>query len=98
MTALQDDDVRHIAKLARLHIEEKDVSTYAKELGAILQFVEQLQEVDTTDVQATAQVTGLRNAFRSDEVETSSNPDALLQCSPLPVIEHQIQTPSTHES
>lgn len=99
MTALSDDDVKHIAKLARLNIDDAEVQTYAKELSAILDFVTQLQEVDTKDVEATAQITGLQNSFREDEVDTSSvEPDDLLDCSPLPIVEHQIQTPSTHES
>lgn len=99
MTTLQDDDVRHIATLARLHLKDDEVQTYAKELSAILDFITQLQEVDTTNVQATAQVTGLHNALREDEVQTSAaSPEALLECSPLPIIERQIQTPSTHES
>lgn len=99
MTHLSDDDVKHIAKLARLNLEDKEVPKYAEELSAILDFIAQLQEVDTKGVEATAQVTGLRNSFRDDEVlESSVSPDDLLDCSPLPVIEHQIQTPSTHES
>ena len=99
MATLSDDDVRHIAKLARLHISDDEIPKYAKELSSILDFVDQLQEVDTSSVDATAQVTGLQNAFREDKVlESPADADALLECSPLPIVEHQIQTPSAHES
>ena len=99
MTALTSDQVRHIAKLARLNLEEKDVEKFAKELSAILSYVEKLQEVDTKKVEPTAQVTGLSSVFREDVIlKNGVEPDALLATSPLPIIDHQIQTPSAHGS
>lgn len=97
MTPISEDHVRHIAKLARLTLTEGEVQKFTKELGAILSYVEQLQTVDTTDVLPTAQVTGLENAFREDCILPSGiSPDAILATSPLPIVEHQIQTPSAH--
>ena len=99
MTRLTSDQVRHIAKLARLNLEEKDVEKFAKELSAILSYVEKLQEVDTKKVEPTAQVTGLSSVFREDVIlKDPVEPDALLATSPLPIIDHQIQTPSAHGS
>lgn len=70
----------------------------AGQMTSILAYVDMLQEVNTKGVAATAQVTGLTNAFREDEVLTTPvSPDALLATSPLPITEHQIQTPSAHE-
>ena len=97
MAKLSSDDVRHIAKLARLNISEDDVERFSKELTSILDYVDMLQEVDTKDTEPTAQVTGLSNAFREDTIcETGPEPDALLDTSPLPITENQIQTPSAH--
>ena len=97
MAKLTAAQVRHIAKLARLEISEDEVEKYAKELTAILGYVDQLSEVDTSAVAATAQVTGLNNAFRSDVINPSPvSRDALLQCSPLPIVDDQIETPSAH--
>jgi len=97
MTTLNHDDVRHIAKLARLNLNDEEVKKFSTELSNILQYVEKLQEVDTEGVEPIAQITGLTNAFREDEVEDSLiAPEDLLSCSPLPVVEHQIQTPSAH--
>ena|SRR3989338_3610556 len=65
--ALSKDDVLNIAKLARLHLTDEEVLKYQRELSAILDYVSQLSEVDTTGVEPTAQVTGLINRLRQDE-------------------------------
>jgi len=94
---LTKDDIRHIARLARLHLSDEEVERSANELSSILDYVGQLQEVDTKSVEPTAQVTGLSNSFRVDEVKPSqAAPDSLLENSPLPKVEHQIETPSAH--
>lgn len=64
--ALTREDVLHVAKLARLDLTEKEVERFQHELSAILDYVSQLSEVDTTGVDPTAQVTGLINRFRDD--------------------------------
>lgn len=97
MSSLSSDDVRHIAKLCRLNIEESQVDTFATEMSAILGFVDTLKEVDTTGVEPTPQATGIRNRFREDEIrDDKTEPKDLLDCSGLPVIDNQIQTPSAH--
>ncbi|OGJ54542.1 hypothetical protein A3D11_01735 [Candidatus Peribacteria bacterium RIFCSPHIGHO2_02_FULL_49_16] len=95
--SLVPDDIRHIAKLARLHISDKEVKRYTKELSSILTYVDKLKEVDTRNVEPTTQVTGLRNVFREDEVRPSDTaPEACIETSPLPIMDRQIQTPSAH--
>jgi aspartyl-tRNA(Asn)/glutamyl-tRNA(Gln) amidotransferase subunit C len=97
MPTLTPDQVRHIAKLARLELSEEEVEKFSKELTSILQYVDMLKEVDTTGVEPTAQVTGKVNALREDAVrQGSTSPDALLECSPLLKSDHQIVTPSAH--
>lgn len=98
MTSITPDDIRHTALLARLHIEEKDIDTRTQQIGAILDYVAMLQEVDTSGIDTALQVTGAAHVVRDDVLreEELASPDALLACSPLPVIDHQIQTPSAH--
>lgn len=97
MTRLTKEQVRHIAKLARLRLTEDEVSRYSKELTSILQYVNVLQEVDTKGVEATEQVTGRTNALREDAIQNAgTDPDKLLSCSPLPLSDHQIVSPSAH--
>ena len=97
MTTLTTAQVRHIAKLARLKLSDGEVDKFSKELTSILHYVDMLTEVDTSGVEATAQVTGQTNVFRNDEIRLNSTlPDALLSCSPLPCSDHQIVSPSAH--
>ena len=65
--AITETDVRKIAKLANLALSEADVQRMTGELSNIVSYVEQLRSVDTTGVEAIAQVTGLVNVARPDE-------------------------------
>ncbi len=97
MASLSDDEVRHIAKLARLELSDAEVKKFSKELTSILQYIEVLNELDTENVEPTAQVTGLTNVFREDQVEASeATKEELLGCSPLPIVNDQIETLSAH--
>jgi len=75
-------DVEKVAKLARLEISEDEKEKYVQQLGAILQFVEKLNEVDTQGVEPTAQITGLENVMRKDEVSRGENREKLLSNAP----------------
>ena len=65
---LTQADVLKVAKLARIELTEAEVEKFRTQLSAVLDYVEQLQEVDTEGIEPTAQVTGLQNRFRKDEV------------------------------
>ena len=65
MAKLSIKEVEHIAKLARIHLTEKE--KYSKELSSILGYVEKLQRVNTDNIEETSQVTGLRNVYRQDQ-------------------------------
>lgn len=98
MTQLTADQVRHIAKLARLTLKDDEVETYAKEMSSIMTYIDMLSEVDTSAVEATAGGTSLVNSVREDIIQnpTKAKPDELLSTSPLPIEDHQIETPSAH--
>jgi len=99
MATLSSDQVRHIAKLARLTLSDAEVKKFCTELTSILSYVERLQSVDTKGVEPLKNVTGQQNAWREDVVSSDeTDPDALLACSPLPVVDRQIKTPSAHGS
>lgn len=98
MSSISSDDVRRIAKLARLELSDAEVEKFAPQLTSILGYIDMLSEVDTKNVKAAAQPTGLTNVLREDVITSGEvSPDALLATSPLPITEHQIQTPSAHE-
>ena len=79
---LSADEVRQIANLARLKLSEEEVAKYSEQLTDILGYIEQLAEVDTSQVEPTAQVTGLTNALAADEVGNQPRRDELLKGAP----------------
>lgn len=66
--SLTKEEVLHIAKLARLTLTDAELEKYAKQLSGILAYVDKLKEADVEGVEPTAQVTGLDNVWRPDEV------------------------------
>ncbi|MEA3398279.1 MAG: Asp-tRNA(Asn)/Glu-tRNA(Gln) amidotransferase subunit GatC [Patescibacteria group bacterium] len=66
---LSKQEIQHIADLARLDLSEEEQELYSGQLSDILDYVNQLQEVDTTGVKPTAQVTGLENIMREDKAK-----------------------------
>jgi aspartyl-tRNA(Asn)/glutamyl-tRNA(Gln) amidotransferase subunit C len=66
--SLGPDDVKSIAHLARLDIDEKNIEGYASSLSSILGLVEQMNEVDTTNVEPMAHPMDVNQRLRADEV------------------------------
>ncbi len=64
-------DVSHIAKLANLRLSVEQEKSFTSEFEHTLQVVEQMNELDTTDVEPTAQVTGLITVLRPDKIDRS---------------------------
>lgn len=61
------DEVRYVADLARLDLDEKALETFAGQIGEILEYIDKLNEVDTEGVEPTSHAIFLTNAFREDE-------------------------------
>lgn len=81
--AITTDNVRHLAKLANLALGDAEIETMARELDAIVGYVEQLRAVDTKGVEAIAQVTGLVNVTREDQPGALLPAKAVLANAPL---------------
>jgi aspartyl-tRNA(Asn)/glutamyl-tRNA(Gln) amidotransferase subunit C len=64
---LSKDEVKHIAELARIGLTEEEVEKYQKDLSAILDWIEQLKEVDVSGVEPTAHIIGMKNIMREDK-------------------------------
>lgn len=62
-------DVVKVAKLANLPLTKKEEIKYSEQLSKILDYMKKLNQVDTSDVEATFNVTGLSNVMREDETE-----------------------------
>ncbi len=79
---ISSEEVKHIAKLAKLSLTEEEVEKYAKDLGGIAEFVEKLNEVDITGVNPTAHAVDKYNVFRQDELKDSYNRELILKNAP----------------
>ncbi|WP_324669813.1 Asp-tRNA(Asn)/Glu-tRNA(Gln) amidotransferase subunit GatC [Geochorda subterranea] len=82
MPAITPDEVRHVARLARLELSEEEVARFTRQLGEILQAARRLQELDTEGVDPTFYPLPLRNVFRPDEVRPSLPRERVLQNAP----------------
>ena len=65
------DEIIHVAKLARLHLDDAAVELYTKQLGEILTYMDALNRLDTKGVHPTSHAILINNAFRDDEVKPS---------------------------
>jgi len=68
---LTNEQVKHVARLAGLSLSKKEITKFQKQLSDILDYVAQLDEVDTSKVEPASQVTGLENVFRDDKTTPS---------------------------
>ncbi|HEY9201354.1 MAG TPA: Asp-tRNA(Asn)/Glu-tRNA(Gln) amidotransferase subunit GatC [Gammaproteobacteria bacterium] len=80
--SLGPDDVKQIAHLARLQIDEQNIDGYASSLSNILDMVEQMNEVDTTDVQPMAHPMDVAQRLRADEVLEENQREAFQAIAP----------------
>jgi aspartyl-tRNA(Asn)/glutamyl-tRNA(Gln) amidotransferase subunit C len=80
MAKLSRDDVFKLAKLARIKLSDEESESYAEEITKILDYVEQLKNVDVSGLDPTNQVTGLSNVWREDElIDYGYRPEDLLK-------------------
>ncbi len=83
MAKLSREDVLKLARLARLALTDEEVEEFRKELEGVLQYVDQLKDVDVNGLRPTTQVTGLKNIMRNDEVmDYGTTPKQLLALAP----------------
>ncbi|RZO15324.1 Asp-tRNA(Asn)/Glu-tRNA(Gln) amidotransferase subunit GatC [Synechococcus sp. UW105] len=83
MSKITADDVRKVAKLARLDLPEETITTYTGQLERILDYVEQLQAVETEGVPPTTRAVEVVNVTREDAVVPTDVREELLDQAPL---------------
>jgi aspartyl-tRNA(Asn)/glutamyl-tRNA(Gln) amidotransferase subunit C len=66
--SINKDDIKHIAELARLKLTEEEEIKFGAQLETILSYIEKLNKIDTKNIEPTAQVSGLIDVLRSDDV------------------------------
>ena len=76
------DQVRHVAKLSRLALDEARLEKFSAQLGSILEYVAKISEVDVRGVEPMAHALPVHNVFREDVVEPSLPLVKVLQNAP----------------
>lgn len=80
--SLTPEQVRHIARLARLGVTDADVALFSDQLSQILDYFEELNRVNTDDVPPTAYALDLHNVMRGDDPAPSADPEDVLANAP----------------
>ncbi|MBD2310907.1 Asp-tRNA(Asn)/Glu-tRNA(Gln) amidotransferase subunit GatC [Desertifilum sp. FACHB-1129] len=76
------EQVRKVARLARLEISETEETQFSTQLSDILEYFEQLSELDTSEVPPTTRAIDVSNITRLDELKPEPNRDNILNCAP----------------
>jgi len=81
---ISKEEVKHIAKLARLGLSDKEVGKFQKELSSILDYFEKLKKIDVSDIEPSSHPFEAENVLRKDEVkeEQSKRNKKLLELVP----------------
>ncbi len=76
---INEDDIRKIAALAMLEIEQDDIGKFTQQFGEILDYMKEIDNLDLSDQEAAFHITKMSNVFREDKTEKSlDNETALL--------------------
>ena len=79
---IDDKDVEHVARLARLALSDGEKARMREQLAKILQYIDKLEELDVTGVEPTSHAVPLLNVMRDDEVVPSRPREEMLANAP----------------
>ena len=82
MTKITKEEVKKVAYLARLELNEDEVNNHAQQLEKILEYIKQLEKIDTGDVSCTTRAIEVINVLRKDEKKNSDCINELLELGP----------------
>ena len=75
-------DVEHVAKLARLELTEEEKQKFSTQLNSILEYVNEMNEIDTTDIEPMSHALPVYNVMREDEVSYEQTKEELMKNAP----------------
>ena len=82
MTKINKEEVKKVANLARLELDEEEINNHADQLEKILKYIKQLEKIDTENVSCTTRAIEVKNVFRKDENKNSDCTEELLELGP----------------
>lgn len=80
---ISDNDIKTVANLSRLRIREDEAAEVTEQLDKFLTYVENLQAIDTTNIEPTTYALPMQNVFRADKVKPSLERELALSNAPL---------------
>ena len=82
MTKITKEEVKKVAHLARLELNEHEINNHAEQLEKILEYIKQLEKIDTNDAPCTTRAIEVINVFRKDEKKDYNSTEQLLELGP----------------
>jgi aspartyl-tRNA(Asn)/glutamyl-tRNA(Gln) amidotransferase subunit C len=82
MTKITKEEVKNVALLARLELNEEEINNHVEQLEKILEYIKQLESIDTNNVPGTTRAIEVTNRFRKDEKKNSDCTEELLELGP----------------
>ena len=82
MPKITNDEVKKVAQLARLELNDGEINNHAEQLEKILVYIEQLEKINTDDVPCTTRAIEVINVFRKDEKKNFDCTEELLELGP----------------
>ena len=82
MKRISSDEVKKVAKLARLELNENEINQHAEQLEKILEYIKQLEKINTEDIPCTTRAIEVVNVLRKDEKKNYENSEEILDLAP----------------
>ena len=82
MKRISSDEVKKVAQLARLELNESEINQHAEQLEKILEYIKQLEKINTENVPCTTRAIEVVNVLRKDEKKNYENSDEILDLAP----------------
>ena len=82
MTKITIEEVKKVSHLSRLELNEDEINNHAGQLEKILEYIKQLEKIETVDVPCTTRAIEVTNVFRKDEKKNSNCTEELLELGP----------------
>ena len=82
MKKISSDEVKKVAQLARLELNESEIQKHAEQLENILGYIKQLEKIDTENIPCTTRAIEVVNVLRKDEKKDYQNSEELLDLAP----------------
>ena len=82
MAKITREEVKKVAQLSRLELNEDEINNHAEQLEKILEYIKQLEKIDTDNIPCTTRAIEVINAFRKDEMKYYENTNELIDLAP----------------